>query len=552
MRHRPEVDGLRAVAVVPVILFHAEFDWFSGGFVGVDVFFVISGYLITSILVEDLANGRFSIARFYERRARRILPALFLVLACTTAAAWAWMTPGELESYARALVAVVLFVSNIYFWRTEDYFAPAAELNPLLHTWSLAVEEQFYIFFPVLLLVGWRFGARRLLWIVFGLSLASLALAQWGSRNAPTPELLPDPDPGLGTGRRGDLRAAAGGRPAARQRAAVRRRPRADRGFGVRLRTVDAVPLGLRARAGGGHRAGDPLRRGRQRRSARLLSLRWIVGIGLISYSAYLWHQPLFAFARIRSMTHPTAELMLALSAASLALGYLSWRFVEAPFRRSGAAPLPSRRAVFAASGIVGACLVGFGAYGAVTDGREASWRPPTEKAGQVYELYETAVRIEGVYLDDGACKFNVSTLDEAAVARMRDCRRQMGPGLAVFGDSHAIDLYNGLYATHGEAFVVGVTYWSCQLGAPRRAECDLDRLPPPAARRARRVPHHPLPYRGAAAADGADRRAEPGLPDADPRIRPVTGRGSRSTTCGSPVKCRSFARSRRSILRRG
>ena len=154
---------MRAVAVLPVIFYHAGFQWFAGGYVGVDVFFVISGYLITSILVDELDQDRFSIAKFYERRARRILPALFFVLIVTTVAGWVWMIPTEFEKYSRTLAAVVLFASNIYFWRVDDYFAPAAQVTPLLHTWSLAVEEQFYIVFPLMLLAAWRFARLRLL-----------------------------------------------------------------------------------------------------------------------------------------------------------------------------------------------------------------------------------------------------------------------------------------------------------------------------------------------------------------------------------------------------
>src|SRR6056297_925550 len=135
MRYRREIDGLRAVAVVPVILFHAGFSVFSGGFVGVDVFFVISGYLITSILIADLEQGNFSIARFYERRARRILPALFVVILACLPFAYMWMLPSQLKDFAQSLVAVVFFASNILFWREDGYFAAAAELKPLLHTW---------------------------------------------------------------------------------------------------------------------------------------------------------------------------------------------------------------------------------------------------------------------------------------------------------------------------------------------------------------------------------------------------------------------------------
>ena len=155
MRYRAEIDGLRALAVVPVILFHAGFELFSGGFVGVDVFFVISGYLITTILVEDVARKRFSIINFYERRMRRILPALFFVMLVCIPFAWMWMVPSQTKDFSASIFSVSVFLSNLYFMSQVNYFAPSAELNPLLHTWSLSIEEQFYLFFPPLLL-NWQ------------------------------------------------------------------------------------------------------------------------------------------------------------------------------------------------------------------------------------------------------------------------------------------------------------------------------------------------------------------------------------------------------------
>ena len=139
MKYRAEIDGLRALAVLPVILFHAGFVWFSGGFVGVDVFFVISGYLITTIIISEMAEGKFSIVNFYERRARRILPALFFVMAVCLPFAWMWLIPNDLKDFGQSLIAVSTFSSNILFWRESGYFDTAAELKPLLHTWSLAV-----------------------------------------------------------------------------------------------------------------------------------------------------------------------------------------------------------------------------------------------------------------------------------------------------------------------------------------------------------------------------------------------------------------------------
>ena len=181
LNYRREIDGVRAIAVLPVILFHAGFETFRGGFVGVDVFFVVSGYLITGIILKEIELGTFSIRKFYERRARRILPALFLVILTTIPLAWIFMSPAELKIYGGSVLSVPLFVSNIFFWRNVGYFETANDLSPLLHTWSLAVEEQFYLFYPILLILIWRFGKRYLLRILSLILLTSLIIAQLGS-----------------------------------------------------------------------------------------------------------------------------------------------------------------------------------------------------------------------------------------------------------------------------------------------------------------------------------------------------------------------------------
>ncbi|KPB72425.1 Acyltransferase family protein [Pseudomonas syringae pv. maculicola] len=180
--HRPEIDGLRALAVLPVILFHSGLPLFSGGFVGVDIFFVISGYLITSIIIAEMANDRFSLINFYERRARRILPALFVVMLACLPVAWTTLDPPDLKYFAKSLVAVPTFSSNLLFWLESDYFDATAELKPLLHTWTLAVEEQYYLFFPLVLMLGWRMGQTRLVALLAIVAAASLTLAQLGAR----------------------------------------------------------------------------------------------------------------------------------------------------------------------------------------------------------------------------------------------------------------------------------------------------------------------------------------------------------------------------------
>src|SRR5262245_7615485 len=160
MRHRRDIDGLRALAVVPVVLFHAGVTQISGGFVGVDIFFVISGYLITSLILVEMSEGRFSLLGFYERRVRRIFPALFVVLAFCTVMALLLFLPAELRDFDRGLVAATFFVSNIHFSEVYGYFSAPLDRSPLVHTWSLSIEEQFYVVFPLVLIVSMRWGRR--------------------------------------------------------------------------------------------------------------------------------------------------------------------------------------------------------------------------------------------------------------------------------------------------------------------------------------------------------------------------------------------------------
>lgn len=204
--YRAEIDGLRALAVIPVIFFHAGFVAFSGGYVGVDVFFVISGYLITSIIYGEIQEGSFSIGRFYERRVRRIFPALILITIICIPFAWLWMMPDEFQEFGQSVAAVNLFSSNVLFWRQSGYFSHAAELKPLLHTWSLAVEEQFYVLFPLMLLVLSRLRWACLVGAVAIMIAASLAFAEWGTRTFPGASFLLVAYSGLGTRDRGGTR----------------------------------------------------------------------------------------------------------------------------------------------------------------------------------------------------------------------------------------------------------------------------------------------------------------------------------------------------------
>ncbi len=372
MKYRPEIDGLRTVAVVPVVLFHAGFQLFSGGFVGVDIFFVISGYLITSIIVSDLEQEKFSLLNFYERRARRILPALFFVLLACLPFAWLWLLPPDMKDFAQSLVAVSTFSSNILFWRETGYFATTSELKPLLHTWSLAVEEQYYIFFPLFMMITWRLGRRWVLGLIAVAFVVSLGLGHWGALNKPNAAffLLPTRAWELlvgvfaafylhdylkfhhGLDRRIHQALSLLGFLMVTYSIFVFDERTAFPGLPALVPTVGAGLIIMFASQGTWVN--------------RLLSIKGFVGIGLISYSAYLWHNPLMVFARHRSLTEPSLWLMGGLCIVTLVMAYISWRYVELPFRNK---QTTSRKFVFSGGATIAVAVIVVGIAGHFTKG---------------------------------------------------------------------------------------------------------------------------------------------------------------------------------------
>ena len=374
MYYRPDIDGLRAIAVLSVLFFHCQVPGVTGGFVGVDIFFVISGYVITLALLRDIVEGKFSIRQFYERRVRRIFPALILTFAICWALAFVFFLPIDFLDFSRSLIASAASVANIYFWKFSGYFDPSALLRPLLHTWSLSVEEQYYLVMPATMWLCHKYLGSRFFPVLLIGAVLSFALSVASTAIAPTANffLLPTRAWELLLG------CLLAVRPIDLKSQAVRE-------------CVGLLGLSLIAFAVFTYSSATPfpgvsalapclgaffvICSGTNGSSiaSRFLSWRPLVAVGLISYSLYLFHWPLIVFVRYATLRDPTALEITGIIAATFALAAFSWKFVEQPFRtrQNGYVKgklLPRGLAAMAA-------VMVFGYFGVATGG--AQWRFP-------------------------------------------------------------------------------------------------------------------------------------------------------------------------------
>lgn len=509
MQYRHEIDGLRAIAVLAVIFSHAGFRFFQGGFIGVDIFFVLSGYLITTIIVTERSRNTFSLTNFYARRARRLLPALFFVMLSCLPIAWLWMLPNQFKDFCKSIIAVSFFASNFSFWLESGYFDTTAELKPLLHTWSLAVEEQYYLLFPLFILITWQLGQRKIITLLTGIGLISLAIAHWGIHYYPSATfyLLPSRiwEFSLGAFIAFYLLKYPHQESAKNP---LSRRSQSLSLFGLCLigyaiicfDTQTPVPslftliptLGT---------ALIILFTTPQTIVGRLLSHRLLTGIGLLSYSAYLWHQPLFAFARIRSNQQSTPGTMLWLTLGTFVLAYFTWKYIEQPLRNP---KILDQQEVYSAAAILSVISILIGAVGYANNGFEpraiANTIPEYEQnfiqniqpSGNLSHLCEDILStgepcpsnplspvIHQSNVDSKSREPNPAIASANLTDRLRinlglnpvcegrllttnACSTAPDPEIAVWGDSFAMHLIQGIMASKPDVKLIQITKSVC------------------------------------------------------------------------------------------
>lgn len=438
--YRAEIDGLRALAVIPVVLFHANAEWLENGFIGVDIFFVISGYLIAGLLMGNDRDHNFPIRQFYERRIRRIAPALITVIICTALLSFFVASPFRMIEIAKSIVAACLFAANFWFLSRDVYFATPSTFQPLIHLWSLAVEEQFYIGFPLVLALLARYSRVHKVAALSALAVGSLGYSQYLSAyQANAAFFRPDT-------RSWEL--LLGALCTFCPPVAARwREPFALLGVTLISLAYIALPkpsapnlLALPVCFGASLVI---LGAGRETWTGRVLGTKWLVLIGLASYSLYLWHQPLLALARIAKLGplsgFETAEVL----AISFALSLLTWRFVEMPTRQRD---LISGRSILAGATAGTAVLLIFAVSALATmgfafryGGEAGRYLATVDFLNDDSDARKAAIRM-------GTCQFraDMSPPIDKFLQNWNCAGSESGKGILVVGDSHAAELAAG------------------------------------------------------------------------------------------------------------
>lgn len=465
MKYRSEIDGLRALAVIPVIFYHLNLELFNGGFVGVDIFFVISGYLITSILLGDLEKNKFNLVKFYERRARRILPMLFFITLLCIPFAWYFMLPSQIKDFSQSIAAVSLFTSNFLFLKESGYFDPSTEIKPLIHTWTLSVEEQFYIIFPLFLISVKNLGRLRIFYFIIIIAILSFILSEIviHFNKKINFYILP------------------------------------TRAWEILLGSIAAFMIYKREKGGNNffslvglflvffsffffsEKIPTPsfytllpvlgtmliiLYADKDTIVTKILSTKILVSIGLISYSAYLYHQPLIAFSKIILNYQITFIFKLFLVVLTFILSFYSWKYIEKPFRNKN---FLDQKKIFLLSflAIIIFFTLGFSGH-YYNKNFEKYWIAKNIK-NEKKDLYHKYILDTdyNMYLhmrnNDNKCHHWQENFENELIKIIEECSKTNDKTLLVIGDSHAMNLYNLLTLLDlDKSTIIGVSRGGC------------------------------------------------------------------------------------------
>jgi peptidoglycan/LPS O-acetylase OafA/YrhL len=468
--YRPEIDGLRAIAVGAVILYHAQitilsYQPFKGGFIGVDIFFVISGYLITSIILKELVTtGSFLFKHFYERRIRRILPVLLFVMMVSFPVAWMYLLPSSFLDFSKSILYSLGFSSNFYFhYSGQEYGAESGLLKPFLHTWSLSVEEQFYILFPIVLLVTFKYFRKYLVHILILGFVISLGLADWGSRNYPYASFY-----FLHT-RMWELLAGS----ILAYFETINGKRSENKTLNLILPSIGVFLIGhsiLFFNDKMFHPSFYLLSpiigvcliiwfSNKDELITKMLSTKLFVGIGLISYSLYLWHYPIFAFSRISEVINASLFYKFILGIVMILISILTYIFIEKPARNKKI----GFKKIISYISIVSVAIILLSTF---TIYKKGKINKQNIQLSKFLQNYGNSDNLNNVYRSE--CKYSASSKnflkEEFFKKELTKCIEKYSEFILIIGDSHGVDLYNSLSkVTDKNEFILALNQNSCR-----------------------------------------------------------------------------------------
>jgi len=467
LNYRPEIDGLRALAVISVIFYHANLEYFSGGFIGVDIFFVISGYLITKIIIIELKQGKFRLIEFYKRRARRILPALFFITIITIFLSIFFYSPKDFKQLSLSVISVATFSSNIFFYKTINYFDNQIESKPLIHTWSLSVEEQFYIFFPIFIIIVYRFKRNNLFTAISIVLFISIFISLLGFQYAPKANFYLLPSRGWEI-LAGSLLVFIENK---YYLINLNKKLKNIFAFFGAILIATSIVLFDKKTPFPSHFTILPVLgtvllicfANKNKIFLNILGNKFLQNIGKISYSAYLWHQPIFVFARKNlDKGKINVFLLILIFSAIFIMAYLTYKYVEQPFKKNKFL----KKNITNFSIITFSFLIFFGILGYYTNNFEKYYiNKLSEKQKLIYKLIQkdTGKDLTKNITDNKDCNFSSSIINNDFTNKFLKCYDKYGQAIIVLGDSHAINIFNILAKTKEKKFLIGLVKPECR-----------------------------------------------------------------------------------------